>query len=180
MSRCPGCSGEFGDIDGPTHPYMESSPGCWRTFGEVVAADYSDPDRMAFHQLVVDSYAAQHPGAGDRRQVQSVGLHLMTLCLFLEHDADPARGPQLHRRMVGRPEFRPLQRSGPGEVTVADMPSGGPLQAARRAAFEWAAAVWATYEPEHSTVHQWLCDAGFRAGLGSDRVQRRGETEPDV
>ena len=31
-------------------------------------------------------------GPDDRRAVQSVGIHLMTLALFLEHGVDPARG----------------------------------------------------------------------------------------
>lgn len=164
MERCPGCAAEFPSVDGPTHPYMESSPGCWLAFGELVAADYSDPERMAFHQLIVDSYAAQHPGEGDRRQVQSVGLHLMTLCLFLEHGVDPALGPQVHRRMIRRPAYRRLERSDPGDLTVAHVPTAGPLQAARQAAFGWAAAVWATYEQERSTIIGWLREAGFEPG----------------
>ena len=140
---------------------MESSPGCWRLFGELVASDYSSVERMAFHQVIVDAYAAQHPGAGDRRQVQSVGLHLMTLCLFLEHDADPALGPSLHRRMIDRPVFTPLSRTGPGALTVAHVPADGAVEEVRRAAFEWATAVWTTYEPAHATVDEWLRVAGF-------------------
>ena len=161
MGSCPGCAGAFPDVDGPTHPYMESSPGCWRSFGEVLAADYSSSDRMAFHQIVVDAYAAQHPGAGDRRQVQSVGLHLMTLCLFLDHDVDPAQGPQLHRRMVRRPEFRRLHRSGAGDLTVAHLAAGAAVETVRQAADEWARTVWTSYEQEHATVRGWLRQAGF-------------------
>lgn len=158
---CPGCGGEFPPDDGPTHPYLESSPGCWRVFGELGAADYSSVERMTFHQVNVDAYAAQHPGAGDRRQVQSVGLHLMTLCLFLEHDVDPAHGPKLHKRMIDRPTFHRLTRSGPGELTVAHVPTDGPVADARRASFEWGAAVWASYEPSHVTVRDWVRIAGF-------------------
>jgi hypothetical protein len=45
---------------------------------------------MTFHQVIVDAYAAQHPGDGALpQQVQSVGLHLMTLCLFLEMPTTP-------------------------------------------------------------------------------------------
>jgi hypothetical protein len=160
-SACPGCSGEFVPLDGPTHAYMESSPGCWRVFGELVAADYSSVERMAFHQVIVDAYAAQHPGNGDRRQVQSVGLHLMTLCLFLEHDVDPAHGTALHRRMIDRPAFHVLERTGPGELTVAHVPTEGSIEVARRTAYEWATAVWTTYEPAQATVTQWLRVAGF-------------------
>ncbi|HET6818310.1 MAG TPA: DUF5946 family protein [Mycobacteriales bacterium] len=163
-AACPGCGGRFAPGDGPTHPYMESSPGCWRVFGEVVAADYSSVARMTFHQVIVDAYAAQHPGAGDRRQVQSVGLHLMTLCLFLEHDVDPALGPELHRRMIDRPLFHRLPRTGPGELTVAHVPTHGRAEGVRRAAFEWATAVWTAYEPAHATVAEWLRVSGFDVG----------------
>ena len=162
MEVCPGCAATFEEVDGPTHRYMTSSPGCWHRFNEVLAADYASPERMAFHQVVVDAYAAQHPGDGSLpQQVQSVGLHLMTLCLFLEHGADPALGTQLHRRMIGRPQFRRLERSGPGELTVADLPEDASPEATRAAALAWAACVWETYRAEHATVREWLRACGF-------------------
>ena len=117
---------------------------------------------MSCHQLVVDAYAAQHPGSGlVPQQVQSVGLHLMTLCLFLEHAADPSRGSALHQRMVRRPTFRRLERSGPGAMTWAHVPTAGPVDVVRRAAYAWAEAVWDTYRVEHPTVRAWLREAGF-------------------
>ena len=109
------------------------------------------------------AYAAQHPGADDPRQVQSLGLHLMTLCLFLEHGTDPALGTQLHRRMVRRPSFHRLHRSGPGSLTVAHMEACTAAPAARLAAFEWADEVWQTYATAHDTVATWLREAGFDA-----------------
>jgi hypothetical protein len=138
---------------------MTSSPACWRAFGQLLAADYSTPERMAFHQIVVDAYAAQHPGDGgpqEVQQVQSVGLHLMTLCLFLEHDTDPAQGTRLHQKMVGRPQFTRLQRIDPGALTVLHVPASGSAAAARHAAYEWAGAVWQSYVTEHETVRRWL------------------------
>lgn len=155
--HCPGCAGEFPEVDGPTHPYMTSSPGCWAAFGDVLAQDYSDPARMAFHQVVVDSYAAQHPGDGSRKAVQSVGLHLMTLCLFLEHDVEPAEGPRLHQRMIDKPDFHALDRTGPGRLTVAHMSAEDP----RTAALDWARSVWDSYGPSHDIVREWLRQAGF-------------------
>ena len=158
-SSCPGCVAQFASIDGPVHPYMTSSPGCWRAFGELLAADYSSPARMAFHQVIVDAYAAQHPGVGEARQVQSVGLHLMTLCLFLEHGADPADGARLHRMMIRRPAFHRLRRCGPGTLTALHVPLCGDDELARRAAFEWAAAVWESYRQDRQTVREWLREA---------------------
>ncbi|MHB8449660.1 MAG: DUF5946 family protein [Mycobacteriales bacterium] len=100
----------------------------------MLAADYGSQERMAFHQVVVDAYAAQHPGEDEPRQVQSARLHPMTLCLFLEHGADPSLGTALRRRMVRRPRFRRLQRSDPGGLTVLHVPVNGLATAARSAA----------------------------------------------
>lgn len=36
---CVGCGGLFPEMDGPTHRYMESSPGCWAAYGEVLARE---------------------------------------------------------------------------------------------------------------------------------------------
>ena len=157
--RCPGCGLMSPAYDGPTHPYIESSAACWAAFGEVVAADYSSAERMAFHQVVVDTYAAQHPGAGDRRQVQSVSLHLMTLCLFLEHDVTPSLGPELHRQMIRRPVFHRLERAGLGALTVKHVPTDGPADVVRAAAYEWARSVWVTYEQHRPVVEGWLHDS---------------------
>lgn len=158
---CPGCGLELPPVDGPTHRYMTASPACWSAFGELLAADYSSPERQALHQLVVDAYAAQHPGEGLREQVQSVGLHLMTLCLFLEQGADPALGTALHKRMIRRPVFHRLEPSGRSPITVLHVPLEGSLDDARQAAYEWGKAVWDLYAHEHATVRHWLEEAGF-------------------
>jgi hypothetical protein len=88
---------------------MTCSPACWVRYGDLLAAQYSNPERMAFHQLVVDTYAVQHPDGDDPRAIRSVGIHLMTLCLCLERGTDPSLGTRLHRRMVDRPVFHQLE-----------------------------------------------------------------------
>lgn len=144
---------------------MTSSPGCWRGYGELLSLDYATPERMAFHQLVVDAYAAQHPGSGALpQQVQSVGLHLMTLCLFLEHGTDPALGPELHRRMIRKPRFSRLSRSGPGASSWQRVAAADATEQARDAAYAWARDVWETYRAEQATVRNWLAVAGFTDG----------------
>jgi len=87
--KCISCGGEFPDIDGPVHRYMNSSPGCWAVYGEILAREYSDPTYFEVHRLTVDAYAVQHPGSTDRQSIQSVGVHLIRLCLFLEHGLTP-------------------------------------------------------------------------------------------
>jgi uncharacterized protein DUF5946 len=146
------------------HPYMTGSPACWAAYGELLAAQYNDPERMRFHQLVVDTYAVQHSGGDDPRAVRSVGIHLMTLCLFLEHGTDPALGTRLHRCMVERPVFHrlrpPEQR---GCLTCLDVPTSGPASTARSSVYAWAQHTWDAWAVHHDTVRGWLIVSGLTA-----------------
>ena len=140
---------------------MTASPACWRYFSELLATCYSATDRLNFGQLILDAYAAQHPGEGRREQVQSVGIHLMTLCLFLEHDVDPSRGSDFHQRMIRRPTFHRILPQGATHLTVRHVPLDGAAEDARDRAVEWSRAVWSLYSENHDTVRLWLRDAGF-------------------
>jgi hypothetical protein len=163
LEVCSGCGIELPAVIAKPHPYMTASAACWQGFGELLGAQYTDPGRMRFHQVVVDAYAAQHPGGDDPRAVRSVGIHLMTLALFLEHAVDPALGTQLHRHMVERPVFNRLERepsNRPG-LTFRHVPLTGPVEAARTRAYEWASAVWASWAPQHDVVRAWLQTSGL-------------------
>lgn len=83
VERCPGCGVELPAFAGPVHRYMESSPSCWVAYGEVLARECSDPALMAAHRLTVDAYAVQHPGRPSPQSIQSVALHLISLCVVL-------------------------------------------------------------------------------------------------
>jgi len=99
-----------------------SSPACWAAYGEVSSRAYLDPQRLEVLQVQIDAYAVQHPGGHERRAAQSVGIHLMTLCLVFERGADPREGPRLHRLMVERPVFHWLEPPRTrGTVTVLDV-----------------------------------------------------------
>jgi hypothetical protein len=157
---CPGCGVQLLGVAGPTHPYLLSSPSCWNRYGELLAAQYASPPRMAFHQLVVDAYAVQHPGGDDPRAVQSVGIHLMTLCLFVEDGVDPSLGTTLHKRMVERPVFQWLHPPrGAGSLTVLDVPVEGDPAVARQQALLWAVSAWRAWQVHHDTVRRWLTDS---------------------
>jgi hypothetical protein len=88
------------------------------------------PTLLVLRQFAADAYAVQHPERPGRATGQSLGLHLMTLCLFVERGVDAARGPALHKHVVPRrPQFGPreppLDR---GAVTVCDVPPGSEPQ----------------------------------------------------
>jgi hypothetical protein len=65
---------------------MRSSPGCWQLFGEIIEATFS-VGRSPAEQPHMDCFAVQHPGGAesDRRQQGSVAVHLICLCLRIEH-----------------------------------------------------------------------------------------------
>jgi Family of unknown function (DUF5946) len=88
------CKGTFQTENGPTHEYMESIAGCWASFCRVLAREYQDQRFFIVHRLTVDSYAVQHPGNPSRQSIQSVGVHLVRLCLFFEHELTPDRANQ--------------------------------------------------------------------------------------
>ena len=60
---CDGCGGLFPPIDGPTHQYMESSPGCAAAAGMLFARHSKDfAAYFDVYRLATDAYAVQHPG----------------------------------------------------------------------------------------------------------------------
>lgn len=160
---CPGCRVRLPVGEAVAHPYMTCSPACWARYSDLLAVQYANPRRMAFHQLVVDTYAVQHPDGDDPRAIQSVGIHLMTLCLFLERGTDPSLGTRLHQRMVGRPVFHRLTPpSTRGRLTMLDVPLEGDPEVARVASYVWAGDVWNAWSSHQPTVREWV----DRSGLG--------------
>ena len=154
MSICPGCGLELSAAGGPTHAHIGASPECWRLYGIVLERAYrAERDVL---QLVVDAYACQHPGSESRQATQSVGLHLTTLCLFVEAGTDPRCGSVLHQRMVGRIPLRwlepPAQR---GQVTVATVAATHMPGEYSEAAWLWARSVWSAWSAHHATVREW-------------------------
>lgn len=95
-SVCPGCRAVLPASSGPSHAYYGCSPECWACYGAVLAREFGEPAYFAIHQLTVDAYAAQHPGMPERRAIQSVAIHLMTMAMILDGKLDPREGPSLH------------------------------------------------------------------------------------
>jgi hypothetical protein len=156
-AQCPGCAVVLPEEEGPTHAYLRSSPACWARFGEVLAREFGDPAYFALHQLTVDAYAVSHPGVPERRSIQSVGLHLMTLCMVLERGADPREGPKLHKQMVDRPDLTWLEPPAvAGRMSAADVLAADSPAEHERLVGAWAADVWDAWAAHHDTVRAWV------------------------
>lgn len=147
----------FQDSSSATHPYMESSPGCWAIYGEVLAREYSDQSYFEVHRLSVDAYAVQHPGKPSRQSIQSVGLHLIRLCHFLEHGltADKANGAMLAAGKIKHSFNWLTPPASLGDVTVLDVYRAQDIAEHRKLVWQWAQSAWEAWAPHHATVRQW-------------------------
>lgn len=143
------------DVSGPVHKYVPSAPGCWQTFGQVQADESLRFGYPPAHRLVVDAYMAQHPGDGnDRRDRQSVFVHLAGLCAVLDFKIDPVHATGVLRRVLAtRTDFPVLARQhGPGELTVLHLVGANDLDDYQQRAREWATAVWAAWGSHRSLI----------------------------
>jgi hypothetical protein len=163
---CVGCGGTFPAIEGPTHEYMESSPGCWAAYGRVLTREYSDRRFFDVHRLTVDSYAVQHPGRPSRQAIQSVGVHLVRLCLFLEHGLAPEKANDAMLAAARRKaEFHWLEPPDSlGPITVADFALGAGVEEHKARVVAWANQMWEVWSPHRETVREWAA-----AGRSPDR-----------
>jgi hypothetical protein len=162
---CVGCGGLVPDVDGSTHPYMQASPGCWQAYGELSALVHDLPVTSAIRWHHVDAYAVQHPGGADhdRRQRQSVAVHLVALCLLLECGQPPqqaaarrGRTSQAVLARLGRPDWPYLAPPAAlGAVTAADVRSARTPAELESRAEAWLESAWTAWAPHHGTVRSW-------------------------
>jgi len=156
---CPGCGGLFPDMTGPTHRYLESSPGCAEACGRVFAQYYQSLPLFAdVYRLANDAYAVQHPGQHSRQAIQSVGLHLARLCLMFEHGL-PVERANAAAIAVGKGKHRFIWLRPPaslGRITVADFTPDLPVPQHKELVRSWAREAWEAWRPHHEIVRTWL------------------------
>lgn len=159
---CPGCGARFAPMaeEGTTHGYIGSSAACWNAFGELLAREFGDVDYGRVHRHTVDAYAAQHPGSDGRRQRQSVALHLVALCHWLEHGLGTEQLNPMTQRLASEDRAWPwLQPPAAYRMTVLDVlraTSGDEHVALVR---DWGRAVWDAWADHHDTVRGWAAEA---------------------
>ena len=156
---CFGCGAVVPDVDGPVHAYMLAAPGCWALYSSVLGWGYADAEARSpgIAQALVDSYAAQHATNTERRNRQSVALHLMSLCAAFDHQV-PAESRQ---RLIGRLAHRdyPALVPVPGVFTVTIRYVGDATGHDRPAAVRhWARATWDAWSAHHQRLRSWLSD----------------------
>jgi hypothetical protein len=169
---CLGCGARVPETTGPVHAYMLAAPGCWGLYGTLLEWQASlppGPSAATTSQFMVDAYAAQHATNPDRRNRQSVAVHLMSLCAALERGVP---GIAL-RRLMGRwthREYQPLLPLPTAfAITVADVAAAG-RDAWLDIVSAWANATWAAWSSHQPQVRTWLNEAM----AGPQAASRRG------
>ena len=135
IEACPGCGASLEQVDGPTHRYIGASPACWRIYTTLIAGGYPVVGSDNYGNLLVDAYAAQHPGGDSPQARQSVAVHLVTLWAVLRAGADVEKAIDIRVRVVsvgrktgGFEKLEPAPESYP--MTVAALIASEPIDAA--------------------------------------------------
>ena len=158
---CPGCGARYlpQHLD-ETHPYIGASPACWATFGEVLAREFGDITFGRVHRQTVDVYAVQHPGTDERRQRQSVALHLVGLCHWLEHDVEFDRLNAITQRLANEDHRWPWLTPPAGyPMTVADLLDARDGAEHILLVRRWAETTWQAWAAHHASVREWAREA---------------------
>jgi hypothetical protein len=169
---CPGCGALFPRIDGPTHPYIGASAGCWALFTPVAAGAVPDPQLVeqsavprrsmdvtphaaapGLSALLADAYAAQHHGEDSSQAIQSVAVHLLTMYGVLRGRVAPEHAQWPRRRgLRRRGVFHKLTPPPVGAaLTVRHLFPGGGVDEPITVA-DYVASVFAAWEQQHGAL----------------------------
>lgn len=159
---CTGCGARYAQHPTEaTHASIGATPACWAAFGELLAREFQDRAYGRLHRHTVDVYAAQHPGRDDRRQRQSVAIHLIGLCHWLEHGMDAPRVIAATQAVLKaqRPDWPWLVPPTDYEMTVRDVLAANTGTEHEQLVRTWAERTWDAWHAHHDVVRQWAADA---------------------
>lgn len=155
METCVGCGAVVEKIDGPSHKYMTSAPGCWARYGDLLGVLAIDPGATATRVLCVDAYAAQHPGSPGPQAIQSVAVHLLNMYGYLVRKR-PVAIPQALGLNEHKGAFHWLTPpSFASSRTVFDVPFDAQPADIAIAARAWGESVWEAWSAHHAQIAEW-------------------------
>jgi hypothetical protein len=154
LHPCAGCGLELPGTGEPFDSRSTASADCRLVYGEVAGYELTYVARLGrWHQLLVDTYAAQH--VGERSPRIGPAFALIGLQLALEQGwAGPAvrdAHQALARAHRDWPSFLPAPQFS-GGLTVADLALAGSPEAHVEILHAWACEVWAGWSDRQATV----------------------------
>lgn len=162
MEPCPGCTALLPPSTGPTHRYIGASPACWELYSLLNAGEPPLTPHPR-NGLLVDAYAAQHPGVPSPQAIQSVAIHLLTLygilmkgiadeqALWIRRRALRIQDQSKHGRFVWMepPSFE-------GQLTIVDIVQAPTPDQRTEQLQSYVDTVWQTWSDRHlGTISDW-------------------------
>jgi len=154
-TTCPECFADIDVIDGATHAYLPAPAGCWLKFNEVLTKEFSHSEYWKAHRLTVDAYCAQHASGNDRRQIQSVAIHLVALYLNFEKHHSNQQIAQSMDVLIKwhKGQFPKLDKpSFAGQLNVSSLSTASTADEHYSLSLNWAQSVWQAWDHEHETI----------------------------
>ncbi|MFQ5690901.1 MAG: DUF5946 family protein [Gemmatimonadota bacterium] len=162
---CPSCGLKTENSDGAVHRYLESSPGCWARYGELLASEYENPAFMSAHELTVDAYALQHPGRESPQTISSAHVHLASLYSYFELGTPVTELHGVKQRVVrykdGFVWLEPPEDL--GAITVVDVLESETAAEHCAAVRRWAKYVFGQWQRHHRSIARILDPRPARA-----------------
>lgn len=163
LEPCPDCRALLPPADGPTHRYIGASSACWTLYSNLLNGGEPPLAPSPYNTLLVDAYAAQHPGVPSDQAIQSVAVHTLTLYGVLERGVGMERAlwlrlrPLREQRTTKRGRFHWLiPPSFADTITIADIVAL-PTPAARSEKVKaYVEQVWGCWAHAHrGTIATW-------------------------
>ena len=154
LHACAGCGLELPGTGAPFESRSTASVECRLVYSEVAGYELEHVTELGrWHQLLVDTYGAQHVGEGTPRIGPAFAL--IGLYLALERGWDGLAVRDAHRALARAhrdwPSFLPAPRFQDG-LTVADLTLAGSPEAHVEVLRAWAGEVWAGWADRQESV----------------------------
>ena len=155
LIKCYGCGAMVDNITGNPHDYIGTVQGCWNLYGQILAKEYLKYNDLEMtHRLTVDTYAVQHPGHPNRRSIQSVNIHLISLYYIIVKNIDEKYVTKLLNKILSKkPIFKWLDPPEPnGLKTIIDVLKAKNIEEHKIYVKEWAEDVWNYWYNKHGEI----------------------------
>ena len=155
MATCPGCGVVLPGSVEPWDRRSTASLACHGLYGEILGCEREHVAELGrWHQLLVDTYAAQH--AGDRTAAITTAFALIGLELALDRGWSGNEVRDAHQMLASRyrdwPRFRPPQAR--AEMTVQDLALTATPAEYVEILDRWARAVWGSWRDTHRRIDE--------------------------
>ncbi|HSW96377.1 MAG TPA: DUF5946 family protein [Candidatus Saccharimonadales bacterium] len=151
LITCTGCGITVTSAEIKLDNQYHASYACVKLYEEISADTLSLHDKDFIHQLIVDTYTAQHVGA--KMKPIMITFALIGLYLTFEHNYTGKQVQSAHILLANQskewPSFIPPKEK--ASITVLDIVQNSDSMK-QEMIKKWGKAVWGIWQPEHENI----------------------------